>query len=164
MGTYRAELVWRSDGRFTSGDYSRGHELRFDGGAVVRGSSSPQVVPPPRSDPAGVDPEEALVASASSCHMLWFLALAQRAGFDIASYEDKAAGMLERDERGRMTITRITLAPRISFNGREPAADELADLHHRAHESCYIANSLRSEIIVEQPEPRSAPENLSTLY
>jgi organic hydroperoxide reductase OsmC/OhrA len=150
MASYRADVEWRADGGFASGEYSRGHIWRFDGGAVVPASSSPEVVPLPFSDPAAVDPEEALVASASSCHMLWFLMLAQKAGFDVAGYSDSAHGDMRRDERGKIAMTRITLAPRIRFEGREPSAEELDRLHHQAHESCFIANSLRTEIVVEQ--------------
>ena len=151
MAKYQATVSWTSDGEFTSGRYSRGHELSFDGGAVVRGSSSPHVVPVPLSDPAGVDPEEALIASASACHMLWFLSLAQTAGFDVASYRDKASGTMGKDERGRIAVTRIELLPDIAFNGRQPSPDELAALHHQAHEKCFIANSLRTEITVGAP-------------
>jgi organic hydroperoxide reductase OsmC/OhrA len=150
MAKYQATVSWQSDGEFTSGRYSRGHELSFDGGAVVRGSSSPQVVPS-FSDPAGVDPEEALIASASACHMLWFLSLAQAQGFDVASYRDEASGTVGKDDRGRIAITRIELLPEIRFNGREPTADELRLLHHQAHDKCFIANSLRTEITVNTP-------------
>jgi organic hydroperoxide reductase OsmC/OhrA len=141
--------VWRSDGEFTSGRYSRRHQWRFDGGAAVTASSSPDVVPPPMSDAAGVDPEEALVASVASCHMLWFLALAQQAGFEVESYEDSAEGEMGRIAPGRMAITRIALRPKIAFAGRQPSPDELARLHHEAHDRCFIANSLTSEIVVE---------------
>jgi organic hydroperoxide reductase OsmC/OhrA len=149
MREHEALVEWRSDGRFADGSYSRGHSWRFDGGAEVRGSSSPHVVPEPMSDPAGVDPEEALVASASSCHMLWFLNLAQEAGLDVARYSDRAGGLMGRGQDGRIAITRITLRPRIDFAGRQPEAEELARLHHQAHEKCFIANSLKSEIVVE---------------
>ena len=149
MATYGAVIEWESDGGFAEGTYSRGHSWRFDGGAVVRGSSSPHVVRPPMSDPAGVDPEEALIASASSCHMLWFLHLARDAGFDIAGYRDEASGTMGRDDRGRMAVIRIVLRPHIRFAGREPDPEALAALHHEAHEKCFIANSLRSEIVVE---------------
>ena len=142
-------LSWRSDGEFTSGRYSRRHEWRFDGGAAVIASSSPDVVPVPMSDAAGVDPEEALVASVSSCHMLWFLSLAQNAGLDIASYADTAEGEMGRIGPGRVAITRIVLRPEIAFNGRQPDAEELTRLHHEAHELCFIANSLKTEITVE---------------
>jgi organic hydroperoxide reductase OsmC/OhrA len=148
-----AEIAWRSDGEHASGRYSRRHELRFDGGAVVAASSSPDVVPAPMSDPAAVDPEELLVAAVASCHMLWFLDLARRAGLDVASYRDKAEGEMGRIASGRMAITRITLRPDIAFNGGAPEAAGLEALHHEAHERCFIANSLNSEIVVE-PVPR----------
>lgn len=151
--TPRASVRWQSDGAFSTGRYSRAHELRFDGGAVVRGSSSPDVVPLPLSDPAGVDPEEALIASVSACHMLWFLSLAQADGWDVASYEDDAEGMMRKDERGRIAITRITLRPAIAFAGPPPEPAELDRLHHQAHERCFIANSLRTEIVVEAAPP-----------
>lgn len=150
MGKHDAVVSWESDGEFRSGKYGRGHEWRFDGGAVVRGSSSPSVVPVPMSDPDGVDPEEALIASVSSCHMLWFLSLAHDAGFDVASYRDEAVGVMGKDDRGRIALTRITLRPAIVFVGRQPGLEEIDALHHEAHEKCFIANSLRSEIIVEQ--------------
>jgi organic hydroperoxide reductase OsmC/OhrA len=149
MAKHDAVIEWRSDGHFASGRYSRAHEWRFDGGAVVRGSSSPSNVPLPMSDAAAVDPEEALVASASSCHMLWFLALAREAGFEVESYRDEAQGVMGRDERGRIAITSIRLRPEIAFAGRRPPAEELEALHHEAHERCFIANSLRSEVVVE---------------
>ena len=151
MSRHVAELSWRSDGEFRSGRYSRRHELRFDGGAVVTGSSSPDVVPLPMSDAVGVDPEEALVASASACHMLWFLSLAQQAGHDVRSYADRAEGEMGRIGPNRMAITRIVLRPDVEFGDGPPGEEELARLHHEAHERCFIANSLKSEIVVEPP-------------
>ncbi|HYJ51762.1 MAG TPA: OsmC family protein [Allosphingosinicella sp.] len=151
MSRHVAEVSWRSDGEFASGRYSRRHELRFDGGAVVPGSASPDVVPMPMSDPAGVDPEECLVAAVASCHMLWFLSLAQNAGFDIASYRDAAEGEMGRIAPGRMAIVRITLRPDVAFAGAAPDAATLDQLHHEAHERCFIANSLNSEIVIEPP-------------
>ena len=146
---HRANIVWRSDGEFGSGRYSRRHEWRFDGGAVVAASASPDVVPPPLSDPAGVDPEEALIAAVSSCHMLWFLSLAQNAKLTVERYSDEAEGEMSRIESGRMAITKIILRPEISFAGSQPEADELERLHHEAHERCFIANSIKSEVVVE---------------
>jgi organic hydroperoxide reductase OsmC/OhrA len=151
VGSHTATIFWQDDGSFPTGRYSRAHEMRFDGGAVVKGSSSPHVVPLPFSDPAGVDPEEALIASASACHMLWFLNLAQEAGLHVASYLDEAEGVMERVGRGRHAITRIVLRPRIAFSAREPGPEELSALHHEAHERCFIANSLKCEIVVEAP-------------
>lgn len=151
MSSHGARISWKSDGKFVSGDYSRRHEWRFDGGATVAGSSSPHVVREPMSDPAAVDPEEALVASVCSCHMLWFLSLAQNAGFDVASYVDEASGEMGRIGPGRQAVTRITLRPDIAFNGRQPTEAELGALHHEAHERCFIANSIKSEVVVEAP-------------
>ena len=150
MSRHIAELSCRAEGDFASGRYSRRHEWRFDGGAVVPASASPDVVPAPMSDPAGVDPEEALVASVSSCHMLWFLHLARDSGLDVASYRDEARGTMGKDEKGRMAVSRIVLRPAIEFAGESPDAETLARLHHEAHEKCFIANSLRTEIVVEQ--------------
>lgn len=149
MADYLATINWRSEGGFVEGRYSRAHKLSFDGGAVVLGSASPHVVAPPLSDPAGVDPEEALVASASACHMLWFLHLARDSGLDVAAYRDQARGTMGKDDRGRMAMIRIVLRPEIEFAGKIPDSERLASLHHAAHERCFIANSLRTEIVVE---------------
>ena len=149
MATYGAIVEWKSDGRFRSGDYSRAHLLSFDGGATVRGSSSPSVVPVPMSDPAGVDPEEALIASASACHMLWFLSLAQAAGLEVTAYKDDASGKMGRDDRGRIALTEIVLRPLIEFSGEKPDAAALEALHDAAHAKCFIANSLRTPIAIK---------------
>ena len=151
MSRHQATISWRSDGAFASGDYSRRHEWRFDGGAVVPASASPDVVRPPKSDPAGVDPEEALIASAASCHMLWFLSLAQAAGLVVESYEDDAVADMGRIAPGRMAITRIVLRPAIAFAGSPPDEETLERLHHEAHERCFIANTLNCEVVVEAP-------------
>lgn len=149
MSEHEATISWRADGHYADGGYSRAHVWRFDGGAEVRASASPHVVPAPMSDPAGVDPEEALIASASSCHMLWFLSLAREAGLDVESYEDRAVGRMGRGGDGRIAIVRIALRPLIAFAGRQPEPGELERLHHEAHEKCFIANSLKTEIVVE---------------
>lgn len=149
MSRHEARIRWRSDGAFASGEYTRRHEWAFDGGATVTASASPDVVRPPLSDPAGVDPEEALVASAASCHMLWFLSLAQAAGLDVASYEDQAIGEMGRIAPGKMAITRIVLRPAITFANSPPDAEVLQRLHHEAHDRCFIANTLNCEIVVE---------------
>jgi organic hydroperoxide reductase OsmC/OhrA len=151
MSRHVAEVRWRSDGEFASGRYSRRHEIRFDGGAVLAGSSSPDVVPEPMSDPAAVDPEEALVAAVASCHMLWFLSLAQNAGLEVASYRDSAEGEMGRIGPGRMAIVRIALHPDIAFAGAAPDTATIDRLHREAHERCFIANSLNSEIVIEPP-------------
>ncbi|HYW17541.1 MAG TPA: OsmC family protein [Allosphingosinicella sp.] len=149
MAEHLATVEWRSGGGFREGRYSRAHSWSFDGGAVVPASASPHVVGPPLSDPAGVDPEEALVASVSSCHMLWFLHLARDSGLDVAAYRDEARGTMGKDERGRMAMTRIVLRPEIEFAGEAPDPGLLQRLHHEAHIRCFIANSLRTEIVVE---------------
>lgn len=149
MGDYVATVEWR---RQPAGEgYSRAHVWRFDGGAEVPASASPQVLKPPLSDPAAVDPEEALVAAASSCHMLFFLALAERDGFPVGAYRDEAVGTMEKDASGKVSITRIVLRPDIAFEGAAPDAARLEALHHEAHARCYIANSIRAEVRVERP-------------
>jgi organic hydroperoxide reductase OsmC/OhrA len=149
VSRHSAFIDWRSDGSFADNSYSRRHVWRFDGGAEVIASASPDVVPVPRSDPAGVDPEEALVASAASCHMLWFLSLAQQAGVAVESYQDEAVAEMGRIGPGKIAITRITLRPRIAFAGIAPDMAEIDRLHHEAHERCFIANTLNCEIVVE---------------
>jgi organic hydroperoxide reductase OsmC/OhrA len=152
MSEYLATVEWRRNvATFSDNRFSRAHTWRFDGGLTVPGSSAPQVVRPPYSDPAAVDPEEAFVASASSCHMLWFLALAMKAGLIVDSYSDEAVGVLEKNTQGKLAITRITLRPRIDFSGAKvPTAAEIDALHRKAHEECYIANSVRTAITVER--------------
>ena len=134
---------------FAKGQYSRAHEWAFDGGAVVPASSNPHTVPLPWSDAAGVDPEEAFVASLSSCHMLFFLDFARRAGFVVDAYVDEAEGELGKRADGRTAMTRVTLRPRVTWAGNPPDEAALADLHHRAHEACFIANSVTTEVIVQ---------------
>ena len=148
---YAAEVVWARDGQdFLSNRYSRRHLLRFDGGAEVAGSSSPHSVPLPMSDASAVDPEEAFVASLASCHMLWFLAIAAKRRFIVDHYADAAVGVMARNAAGRMAMTRVTLRPHVAFSGeRRPTAEELDALHHKAHEECYIANSVTSDVRVE---------------
>ena len=149
MSRHTAFIDWQCTGGFADDDYSRRHLWRFDGGAELVASASPDVVPVPRSDPAGVDPEEALAASAASCHMLWFLSLAREAGLEVESYRDEAVAEMGRVGPGKYAIVRIALHPRIAFAGRRPDAAELDRLHHEAHERCFIANTLNCEIVVE---------------
>lgn len=151
MSEHRATIEWAaavSPDDFRKGRYSRAHRWTFDGGLTVEGSSSPSVVPLPWSNPANVDPEEAYVASISSCHMLTFLFVAAKAGFTITAYRDEAVGVMARTAQGVVWVSRVTLAPRITYGDREPTADELAHLHHAAHEGCFIANSVKTEIVV----------------
>ena len=149
MGVYEARVVWnRGDQPFTDKRYSRAHVWTFDGGAVVPASSAPSSVPLPMSDPAGVDPEEAMVAALSSCHMLWFLAFAANAGLVVDRYVDEADGQMGKDEAGRRYLAQVTLSPVTTFVGRQPDQAELDALHHAAHEHCDMAHSVRSEITV----------------
>jgi organic hydroperoxide reductase OsmC/OhrA len=151
MGEYTARLEWQRNGAaFTDNRFSRAHRWRFDGGADVPASASPLVVPAPLSDPAGVDPEEAFVAAIASCHMLWFLSLAARQGFLVDHYRDHAVGILEKNDDGKQAITQVSLRPDIGFSGdKRPSPEELEALHHKAHENCFIANSVRTAISVE---------------
>jgi organic hydroperoxide reductase OsmC/OhrA len=148
---YTARLHWqRGDAAFTDQRYSRRHAMHFDGGAVVPASSSPHSVPLPYSDPTAVDPEEALVAAVSSCHLLWFLSLAASAGYVVDDYADDASGLMARNAEGRQAITQIVLRPAARFGGeRRPTREQLDALHHEAHERCYIANSVKSEVRCE---------------
>lgn len=154
MQQFDAKLIWeRGEQPFADQRYSRAHEWIFDGGLHVPASSSPLSVPLPMSEAANIDPEEALVAAASSCHMLFFLSIAAQRGFIVDRYSDHAVGVLERDAAGRMAMTRITLRPRIAFSGAAlPAPADLAAMHHLAHDKCYVANSLKAEIRIEAGE------------
>lgn len=153
MHQYTAQIHWQRQGaNFTDKRYSRGHAWHFDGGITVPGSSSPLSVRVPYSVAAAVDPEEAFVASLSSCHMLWFLDIAARAGWVVDDYNDDAVGVMTANAQGKQWISLVTLRPRIRFAGdNQPGADEVARLHHTAHEECYIASSVRSEVRVELP-------------
>jgi len=150
MSTHTATIAWqRGDEPFAGGRYSRRHEWRFDGGAVVAASPSPHVVPAPWSDAAGVDPEEALVAAIASCHMLWFLSIAADRGLVVERYEDEAIGTMARIAPGRQAITEVVLRPLIVIAGDAVDAATIASLHEAAHERCFIANSVRTAIRVE---------------
>jgi len=148
MSTHFAQTHWKQqdDEDFLSGRYSRVHELRFDGGAVIRASASPHIVPAPWSDASAIDPEELFVASLSNCHMLWFLDFAKRAKIDVKSYRDEAEGVMEKKSNGRMAITRVTLRPLVECDAD---AATLEALHHMAHEACFIANSVTTAVTVE---------------
>jgi organic hydroperoxide reductase OsmC/OhrA len=154
LSEHTAQVVWsRGEHDFPTGRYSRGHVLRFDGGLEVPGSASPHVVPPPWSDPAALDPEEAFVASLASCHMLWFLSLAAQRGYCVERYADAAVGVLGPDATGRLAILVVTLRPRVELSGpKRPTADELHRLHHEAHERCFIASSVKTEVRCEPPD------------
>ena len=151
MSTHSARIEWRRNGAsFVDRRYSREHEWHFDGGAVTKASSSPHVVPVPFSNPANVDPEEAFVAALSSCHMLWFLDLAARAGHVVDQYTDRAEGHMGRREDGNEWIAKVELSPEVRFgDAQSPAEEAVRQLHHRAHEACFIANSVRTEVSIE---------------
>ena len=151
MASHYATIRWfASPGEdFARGQYSRGHSWNFDGLTNVAASASPHIVPAPWSNAAAVDPEEAFVASAASCHMLFFLDFARRAGVVVTSYEDEAEGLMEKGSDGKTRITRVTLRPRILYGDVAPTQEMLDDLHHKAHEACFIANSITSEIVIE---------------
>jgi organic hydroperoxide reductase OsmC/OhrA len=152
MSSYTATIRWArtGEGDFTKGQYSRAHEWAFDGGLTVPASPSPHIVPAPWSDPSGVDPEEAFVASLSSCHMLFFVDFARRAGLLLDAYVDEAEGILEKRSDGKIAMTHVTLRPRITWSGDAPDGAVIADLHHKAHEACFIANSVNTEVTIEQ--------------
>ena len=151
MSTYTATVAWaRPAGAvFKDNKYSRAHEWRFDGGVTVPASSSPKVVPPPLSKQDAVDPEEAFVAALASCHMLFFLFYAAKAGFIIERYEDQAVGEIGKNAQGAMAMLKVTLRPQVVWDERTPSSEELDDLHHRSHQACYLANSVKSEVVVE---------------
>lgn len=153
-----ATVLWqRGDQPFTDRKYSRAHVWQFDGGINVPGSSSPSVVRLPLSREDAVDPEEALIASLSSCHMLTFLDLAARAGLRIDSYRDAAVAAMAKNDKGKWLVSRITLNPEIVVSGDVPATEALvSELHHKAHEECFIANSLLTEVVVTPLPSRAA--------
>lgn len=143
---YTATVAWSASAdEHRSGRYSRAHEWRFDGGELVRASAGPSV---PGADPTAVDPEEALVAAVSSCHMLFFLAFARQKGLVVTGYEDEAEGVMTPNEAGKLYISIVTLRPRLTVEGEaDPAV--VAECHHRAHDECYIAHSIRADVRVE---------------
>ena len=150
MTTYRATIDWRCDGDFATRRYSRVHSLHFDGGLTVPGTAGPANVNPRYSREGALDPEQAFVASLSACHMLWFLDIAARAGFLVEAYRDEAEGVLAEGPTGKQMMTRVALRPEVTFSGdRRPTPQELSDLHHRAHEECFIANSVTSEVVID---------------
>ena len=151
--TYCATVEWHHDVAavdFGAGRYSRRHLLRFDGGLEVAASAAVANVPLPWSDPAALDPEEAYVASIASCHLLWFLALAAKSRFVVRSYRDEAVGLMTPNAAGKLWVSQVTLRPATRFSGtRTPTHEQLIALHHRAHEECFIANSVKTEIVCE---------------
>ena len=151
MSEHKATIRWtQSQGDFLKGTYSREHTWTFDGGMKVQASSSPAAVRVPFSNPANVDPEEAFVASLSSCHMLTYLYVASRKGFEVSSYEDEAVGVMTKNERGVPWVSTVTLHPRITYAGsKTPTPEEVNQMHHAAHEGCFIANSVKTDVQVK---------------
>lgn len=151
MAHYTADILWlRGEQPFIDNRYSRRHVVRFDGGVEMPGSSSPHVVPLPMSDASAVDPEEAFVASLSSCHMLWFLAIAAKRRFCVDRYFDAAVGTMGRNAEGREAMLTVTLRPDVRFSGATlPTPAEIAQMHHEAHDECFIANSVKTEVRCE---------------
>jgi len=150
MSEHKATIEWRRQSAdFDYKTYNRTHSLAFEGGIRVPASAAPANIPPTAAGAPGVDPEQAFVASISSCHMLWFLHLANRARFVVDRYVDEATGVLEKNAEGRMAMTRVTLRPVVNYAGRSPSTQEHARLHEDAHDQCFVANSVKSEVIIE---------------
>ena len=148
MATHQATIIWRrGDANFSDQKYSRAHDWHFDGGAVIPASSSPAVVPLPFSRAENVDPEEAFIAALSSCHCLFFLSEAAAAGFVVDLYEDRASGNLGKID-GKIAIRTVHLRPHTVFMGQQPTAADLRQWHKAAHEQCFIANSVKTEVVV----------------
>jgi organic hydroperoxide reductase OsmC/OhrA len=148
VSQYTATIKWhRGDDVFSNNCYSRAHAWEFDGGATVAASASPNIVPLPMSVAENIDPEEAFVASISSCHMLFFLAIAAQRGFVVDDYLDEAAGIMEKRSDGKTAITKVRLRPRASYSGSKvPRLEDVQKMHHKAHQMCFIANSVHAEI------------------
>lgn len=152
MSEYFANISWerQPDEKYLDNQYSRGHEWAFDGGAKVRASSSPHIVPIPYSVAEYVDPEEAFIASLSSCHMLFFLSIAAKNKCVVDSYVDNAVGQMNKDSTGKISMTKVTLKPFVVFSGgKQPTKEQLTKMHHQAHEQCFIANSVKTEVVTE---------------
>ncbi len=153
---YTATVRWeRGGGSFADNRYSREHVWLFDGGTQVPASPAAANVPPGCARDDAVDPEEAFVAAISSCHMLFFLAFAGKRGFVPDSYEDNALGVMTKNERGKLFVSKVTLNPAVTFAGRTPGAGDLDAIHHHAHEECFVANSVRSEVVIGRASVRS---------
>ncbi len=152
MSEYFAKISWSkaSDESYIDNKYCRGHEWSFDGGATVQASSSPHIVPLPYSVEENVDPEEAFIASLSSCHMLFFLSVAAKRRYVVDSYLDNAVGVMGKDQEGKVAMTKVTLRPHVQFSGeKQPTIEQLEKMHHQSHAQCFIANSVKTEIMTE---------------
>lgn len=151
MSEYYAEVEWkRGTQLFADKKYSRAHEWKFEGGVVVPASSSPHIVPLPMSVAENVDPEEAFVASLSSCHMLFFLDFASRKKLIVDQYTDNAIGTLALGANGKQMMTEVILRPTVIFVGDRPSPEEIKALHHQSHEACFIANSVLTNVRVDE--------------
>jgi organic hydroperoxide reductase OsmC/OhrA len=150
MSQHKATVQWqRQQALFVDNQYSRDHLWRFDGGAEIAASASPSVVPVPLANANCVDPEEAFIASLASCHMLWFLAIAAKQQFVVESYVDNAVGVMRKNEGDRLAITKIHLYPQILFAGEhQPTAQQISEMHAEAHVHCFLANSVKTEIVI----------------
>jgi organic hydroperoxide reductase OsmC/OhrA len=144
MSEHRATVEWQRSGEFRYETYSRAHTLKFDKNLKIQGSAAPGNIPPTAAGAPGVDPEQAFVAALSSCHMLWFLHIASRAGWVVDRYVDDAVGILDKT-----WMSRVTLRPAVTFSGKSPSREEHAALHEKAHEKCFIANSVKTEVRIE---------------
>lgn len=151
MSEYTAVITWDRKGAvFTDNRYSREHRWRFDGGIEIPASASPHVVPLPFTVTAAVDPEEAFVAALASCHMLWFLSIAAKRGFVVESYRDEVTGVMAKNAEGKLAMTRVTLHPAVVFaTDKRPSTAEHQALHHEAHEQCFIASSVKTDVRCE---------------
>ncbi len=151
MAKYIATISWSRDGQaFINSKYTRNHKWEFENGQIIPASSSPDIVPTPLSDPSAVDPEEAFVAALSSCHMLWFLSIAAKAGFVVEQYVDKATGILSEDDLGKQAITQVTLFPHVTYkDGHAPSPEENQNIHEHADKKCFISNSVRTNVEIE---------------
>ena len=149
MSDYRATVEWHLQGEFKYATYSRAHSIDFDHGIRLPGNAGLGNVPKTVHWTPGADPEQQFVASLSTCHMLWFLDIARRAGFVVDAYEDQASGVMGKDDRGKIAITQVKLNPQVLWGGaKQPAPEEVRELHHKAHEACFIANSFRGDIAI----------------
>jgi len=152
MSKYTAKIVWQrgEQEHFIDQKYTRAHQWSFDGGACIAASSSPSIVPLPYSVEENVDPEEAFIASLSSCHMLFFLQLAAKNKLIVDKYVDQAIGVMAKDKNGKISMTKVTLRPHVQFSDdNQPSKAQLEQLHHQAHDQCFIANSVKTQVVTE---------------
>ena len=154
MASYRATADWSlTEGEdFAGGRYSRGHTVMFGSGLEVPGTASPHIVGNKWSVPAAADPEEMLVGAINTCHMLSFLHIAREAGFVVTRYRDEAVGVMTKRDDGELCVSHVTLHPEVTYLGRQPTPTERGEMHHAAHQICFIANSVKTEIVVEEPQ------------